>query len=202
VHLLTVVHCLRWQSGLSTPIHVTQAASAFGTAASTASPALSRRSSGSISSQASTVQARGHEIQLQVPRGCVAAAVTEPQSVANVPFPSPSHTPSPHIEEQYEVLRGRGSKPPVQSQTRSAHTKTARTRHQHSQSLRPWHVADELARLSAERKQIMYDSEGDDDALATRGPLQELPNDSAPSTYITYRGKSVRCAYSAGVKVC
>jgi hypothetical protein len=31
------------------------------------------------------------------------------------------------------------------------------------------------------------------------GPLQELPDDSAPSTYITYRGKSVRCAYSAGV---
>ena len=50
------------QSGLSTPIHVTQAASASGTAASTASPALSRRSSGSISSQASTVQARGHEV--------------------------------------------------------------------------------------------------------------------------------------------
>ena len=63
--------------------------------------------------------------------------------MANVPFPSPPHAPSPHVEEQYEVLlRGRGSKPPVQSQTRSQ-TKTASTRHQHSQSLR--NVADELA---------------------------------------------------------
>jgi hypothetical protein len=63
-------------------------------------------------------------------------------------------------------------------------------KHQHSQILR--NVVDELARLSVERKrrqQMLYDSEGDDDALAS--PLQELPDEPAPSTYITYRGKSV-----------